>query len=238
MFWSLARRVVYRFADAIVVQTSSVERWAQRYFSASRIRVIPNPAPEAESSCNAPRKMRILSVGRLEWQKGFDLLLHAFSRSRAHAMGYQLVILGDGSERLSLETLVEQLDLSAHVSLPGLTRSPGVWMEESEIFVAPSRFEGFPNSLLEAMTSGCAVVAYDCDSGPSELITHGVDGLLAPVGDIEALRSAIDLLASNSELRFRFSSSARTVKQRFSIKSVKRSWELVFEEVGRSGRTH
>jgi len=166
-----------------------------------RIAVIPNPvasdelAARAAEPCGHPwlcggGKPVLLAVGRLTRQKGFDTLLTAFASVRREVPA-RLVILGEGDSRATLETLREELGLADAVDLPGFTPNPYPHMARASLFVLSSRWEGFPNALVEAMALGTPVVATECPSGPREILRGGHTGPLVPVDDAEALARAI-----------------------------------------------
>jgi glycosyltransferase involved in cell wall biosynthesis len=132
----------------------------------------------------------ILGVGRLSAQKDFCTLLRAFALVRA-TRPVRLVILGEGDCRKELEDLTNELGIAADVQLPGFVDNPLAFMGKASLFVLSSRFEGLPTVLIEAMACGTPVVATDCPSGPREILEDGALGGLAPVGDVQALASAI-----------------------------------------------
>ena len=159
---------------------------------------------------------RIVGLGRLADHKGFDLLLAAFQEVAADHPDWVLEIFGEGDQRPILEQYRDQHRLGDRVRLPGWTDRPAAVLSRGDIFVLPSRYEGFPNALLEAMACGLACISFDCDSGPREIIRPGVDGLLVPAGDVAALASALGQLMSDSDLRQRLGNRAREVVTRFS----------------------
>jgi glycosyltransferase involved in cell wall biosynthesis len=132
----------------------------------------------------------ILAVGRLEPQKNFETLIRAFRRVHDEKEA-RLLILGEGGERERLESLVHSLSLTDDVDIPGFVANPFCYMANSDLFVLSSRFEGLGNVLVEAMATGCPVVSTDCPSGPKEILEDGQWGTLVPVGDEEALATAI-----------------------------------------------
>ena len=146
----------------------------------------------------------ILGAGRLAPQKDFPTLIEAFRRVSA-ARACRLVILGEGRLRPQLEGQVRALGLEDWVSLPGWTENPYAFMSRAALFVLSSRHEGFPGVLVEALACGCPVVSTDCPAGPSEILED--PGLLAPVGDPEALsrimRRALDRPVDKAALRAR-----------------------------------
>jgi glycosyltransferase involved in cell wall biosynthesis len=136
--------------------------------------------------------------------------------------------------RAALETQVHALGLDRVVSLPGRTSTVDDMLADSAVFVLSSRYEGFPNVLLEAMACGCACVATDCDSGPSELLAHDTLGLLVPVDDAVALASAMTRVLDDPAYRSRLGESARASTQRFAPARMLRAWDDVF----RASRRH
>ena len=227
--------MLYPFADTVVVQTDSVAAWARRFLPDRKVQVIPNfvPALPPATSTDQRNSNELLAVGRLSRVKGFDLLLRAFEVSGLNGTGVRLTILGEGPERASLESLAGELGIAEAVSLPGIVQDPERWMAQCALFVLPSRYEGFPNALLEAMAMGCAVVAADCPSGPRELVLDGENGLLVPPENVEALAAALKALMGDAGLRQRLGERAVFVRQRFAREAIIGRWEsLILNCVG------
>lgn len=237
--WNWLREFSYPWAAAIVVQTQSVSRWAETRFDARQVTVIPNPAslPRAGAAedLRIP-KPYVAAVGRLEQQKGFDLLLRAAAVAFRQFPEWSLAIVGEGSERARLEVLLTELGLSDRVQLVGRQPNPAQVLSHADLFVLSSRYEGFPNVLCEAMASGLPVVAFDCASGPRDIVRHEVDGLLVPPEDPAALAQAMTRLMGDAELRRRFSSRAVEVLDRFGEERVMRLWEELLTRVKKAPR--
>jgi glycosyltransferase involved in cell wall biosynthesis len=153
----------------------------------ARGRVIANPVDLTPPRRRLTGTGRLVAVGRLVHQKGFDLLLRAFARIAPEHPQWTLTIWGEGDRRRQLEALCTELGLLEQVALPGLTERPGQWLEDAEVFVLSSRFESFGNVITEAMVAGLPVVAFDCPWGPGEILRDGEDGLLVPPEDVGAL---------------------------------------------------
>ena len=236
LVWSFARRLLYPLSRALVVQTHAVARWAGRVVPKKKVAVIPNFVREMPGPGeNAFRERVVLAVGRLDRQKGHDLLIRAFAALGRGREGWRLVILGEGPERSSLERLALTLGLGCEVIMPGVVREPAEWLYKAGLFVLPSRYEGFPNSLLEAMACGCAVIAADCPSGPGEIVSHGQNGLLVPPGDVDALSASLLRLMGDENLRASLGNRARDVRSRFSREKIMAQWdELVVKVSGRN----
>lgn len=231
--WRWLRRLFYPMAAAVVVQTERVRHgWALNFLPSERVHVIANPLrslPVPRPADSADKT--ILAVGRLGPQKGFDLLLQAFARSQLARSGWRLTILGDGPERARLKQMGSELGLNGAVALPGGVPDPESHMKLGAIFVLSSRYEGFPNALLEAMGMGMAVVSYDCESGPSELIRHGINGLLVPRRNVEALSRTLVDLAAEPEWRKQLGTAAMEVRHHYTVDVVLRQWEALIAHV-------
>jgi glycosyltransferase involved in cell wall biosynthesis len=228
-FWSLLRKFLYPFADHLVSQTNTALRFFSRSVR-SHATVIPNPVLCPPVRANLPRKagpMRIVSMGRLDEQKGFDILLEAMAQVVSRVPDCVLTIWGEGASRGRLEKLREQLDLEARVNLPGRTSDIPMAFAEADLFVMSSRYEGFPNALCEAMACGLPVICTDCPSGPADIIRDGIDGLLVPVENSAALADAMEMLLREERQRAALSARAREVVERFGLSEVAAAWEKV-----------
>lgn len=188
------RRAYPRAAAIIAVSGSVREGLIQTHVASSvPIHVIPNPisAPAgAQRHAQHPDTVSIVACGRLSREKDYATLLRAFARLHQRVPA-QLTILGDGPERCALQALAHKLDIAADVAWPGFVADPLPYMREASVFVHTSLFEGLPNVLLQAMASGCPIVATDCPGGVREALDGGRFGTLVPVGDTIAIATAI-----------------------------------------------
>ncbi len=172
----------------------------------------------------------IISAGRLVKLKAYPDLLRAFASVRKKT-NCHLVIMGQGEERGNLERLADDLGISKNVAMVGFQENPFSFISNSDVFVLSSRWEGFGNVIIEAMACGVPVISTDCPYGPNEIITDGVNGLLVPVGDVEAMADAIMTLLRNHELRARLADAGRKRAEYFSVDKMVAEYEKVFKEV-------
>jgi GalNAc-alpha-(1->4)-GalNAc-alpha-(1->3)-diNAcBac-PP-undecaprenol alpha-1,4-N-acetyl-D-galactosaminyltransferase len=232
--WAFLRRVVYRFASAVIVQNDNIADWFRKFVPTRRLLTIPNAVRgstflgDHRGRLNEPI---ILGIGRLAQQKGFDLLLRAFSNSGLADDGWRLVVLGEGDERKALSKLSDDLGVSESIEMPGHVTNVSDWISRSSIFALPSRYEGFPNALLEAMQLGTACVSFDCPSGPGDLIEDGSNGLLVAPNDVDALSQALRKLALDEPLRERLAREAAKVSATFSMDRVYGLWMETLDSI-------
>lgn len=224
--WRRLADALYQRAAVIVMQTERSIACLPRN-ARDRALVIPNPLLRHETMEPEAGARHLVAVGRLEAQKGFDLLISAFARISDLNPQWTLIIYGEGPERPVLEEQIRKERVDGRVLLPGLSAAPGGWVEHGSIFVLSSRFEGFPNVLGEAMAAGLAVVAFDCDFGPRDMISDGVDGILIPDGRVGALADALVRLMRDAPLRDRLGASAAQSAARFAPDRIIARWDAV-----------
>lgn len=202
--WSRLQPLLYRRADVVTANTQGVLDGLAALPQLRRLELLPNPLPSlvlpADAAADAPRPPGFVSVGRLVHQKGLDLLLEALARCSAPASTWPLVLVGDGVERAPLEHQAVRAGLAERVRFAGFQRDPLPFLMGASVFVLPSRYEGMPNALLEAMAAGLAVVVSDASPGPLEVVEHRRCGLVVPAGDVEALALALAELAADPAL--------------------------------------
>lgn len=232
--WRLLRRWLYPRAYALVVQTAGAAAWFRNDLGKRPpIVVIPNPlipffaGSGVVAGTPAPY---LLSVGRLVHQKGFDLLIRSFSLIAKDYTDINLVIAGEGQEAASLHALVAQLKLEDRVYLAGRVQDVPALMRSALAFVLASRYEGFPNVLIEALGAGLPVVATDCPGGSREILEGGEFGILVPSEDERALAAALRTLLTDAELRRQLSAKTKAAVSRYSPDSVFARWEQLLSQ--------
>lgn len=235
--WEALRAYWYGKLDAVAALTEQSAQWLRANTAAKSIAVIPNavmwPLP-TQSPVKQPFDFvptganLLLAVGRLGHEKGFDILIDVFSRLANRLPHWHLVILGEGGLRGELERQIKAFGLENRISMPGLVGNLGDWYKTADIYVMTSRYEGFGNTLIEAMAHGCAVVSFDCDSGPRNIIQAGQDGLLIPAEDTDSLEQALSRLMIDEADRSSLAAKAVDVRSRFSFSCVAGMWERLF----------
>lgn len=235
--WQRLRGWAYPHADAVIALTRGTAQWLDEKLPGVQAQVIPNavhwPLADEEPRLvpeRVPGRFRLLAVGRLHPVKGFACLLNAFAELASFCPDWDLTILGEGKEREKLEALRDELGLQNRVSLPGRVGNMVDWYAAADLYVLSSRIEGLSNTLLEAMAAGLPCVAFDCETGPREIIRDGIDGVLVrPVQDAEALACQLVALMKDADLRARYAERALDVRDRFSTAHIMALWQQIFQ---------
>jgi len=239
--WKQLSRLVYRRASRLVSVSAAVDD-SFAWLPEAKRAVIPNPISFAEVEATAaeplpkPWPRTVAAMGRLESEKGFDLLINAFARLADDFPDWGLLILGEGSLLASLESLAAEHGLSGRVRLPGVVENPFPTLKQSDLFVLSSRSEGFGNALVEAMACGLPAIATECWSTPPGLVRHDVDGLLVPAENVDALSAAMAELMGDDDRRRRLASEAVQSVKRFDLDEVAQAWDALLETVVESGQ--
>ena len=227
----------YPTLDAVTALTEgTAARYRELMDQRGRVVCIPNAAPSVEgrrASLDAPV---VVAGGSLTRRKGFDRLLEAWAQLAPRFPDWRLKIFGTGHSRPDLEELIDKLGIRGSARLCG--HSPRMLDElaSASVFAFTSRREGFPMVLLEAMAVGLPVVAYDCPTGPSDIITDGVDGHVIPNGRTRLFVEALGGLMEDERRRRQFSTGALESVTRYRIEAIGARWEALFGELA-AGRS-
>jgi glycosyltransferase involved in cell wall biosynthesis len=224
-----AAEKLYPKLDAVVALTEDDK---QKYKEKMNLQCerIYNPLSFSSSEKSNCLLKNILSVGRLDKQKGFDLLIRAFHKVSTKNKDWKLTIVGEGSDKDDLDNLIEELGISHRINIIGFTNDIKNYYLNSSIYVSSSRWEGFGLVITEAMECGLPVVAFE-NAGPKEIINNKVDGILVPCEDIEALSNAILELIDNEEKRLEMSKNAIVRAQYFNVSTVSEEWQKLFHKI-------
>jgi glycosyltransferase involved in cell wall biosynthesis len=230
--WERLRTLAYRRAARIVALTETSARYLRSRFRVPVV-VIPSavdPPPIHSDRTRASKTQRIIAIGRLEHEKGFDRLIQAFAELPDRAGQWSLQILGEGSQREVLQQQIESLGLSKRIGMPGWIQP--IWEELSvaTFFVLPSRHEGFPSALMEAMAAGVPSLAVDCESGPRVVLADPTWGLLVP-NETAAIRDGMLRMIDDAEFRESLGRSGKQVAERFNWDTMTDAYEALLQRV-------
>jgi glycosyltransferase involved in cell wall biosynthesis len=227
---SIARR--YKKLDGLAVLTEQDRETYRELLNGSvPMWRIPNTVRAIEPPQADLAAKRILAAGRLTPQKGFDFLIEAFTPVAHAHPDWELKICGAGQSRSRLEARIAQAGLERQILLPGATDDVPGEMAQASIYVLSSRFEGFPLVLIEAMSKGMAVVAFDCPTGPRDIVRDHENGLLIPHKDVPALTAGILEMIEDEELRRRCGAAAVDAARDYTMAAIGPRWEEMLHEL-------
>lgn len=229
------RNKTYCWARSLVAQTQSALNFFPRSIQKNAV-IIPNPVNTSKYGHYEVHEtvLKIISVGRLCRQKDHVTLIKAFALVLAKHQNLKLTIYGEGPERAHLETLIADLKLRDFISLPGTTADIERNLFESDLFVFPSRYEGFPNALCEAMAIGLPVVGSDC-SGNVDVIKNTMNGLIFKQKNVEDLYKQMLHLIEDFDLRKRLSIEAKKISIDYSEDKIYARWDRLLENIKSTG---
>jgi len=240
VLWRRLQAASYRLLDTVVAQSQETAAWLIAHTTAKDVAVIPNPVDwplavmepkiEPKTLIKEERKL-LLGAGRLDPQKGFDLLIDQFARLAECQPEWDLAIVGEGPERNRLQSMIDKSGMRRRIFLPGWAGNLPDWYRRADLYVMSSRFEGFPNTLAEAMAYGVPAVSFDWETGPRDIIRNDTDGLLVHPDDGPALMDALMRLMPDDALRQRLGIAASEVRDRFAMEAVARKWEDLFDRL-------
>lgn len=222
---SLTRKLckyVANKSDGIIFQTERVKNLYPHklHFKSTVIaNAVSNPKV-FEVKNDIVKTNTITALGRLCYQKGFDVLIAAFAKFHKDFPEYQLVIYGEGEDRDKLDIQIKDANMQNHVTLPGVKADAVLEIAKSKMFVLSSRFEGMPNALLEAMAVGTACISTDCEAGPREIIQNYENGILIPIDDVETMYSKMKELATDNKLREKIETKSKEVLNNNSVDAI------------------
>lgn len=226
----------YPRLDALAVLTEADARdWRRLLGDRTRVEVVPNLLSLNGQVLASLDEPVVLAAGSYSHRKGFDRLIRAYAPVARRHDGWQLRIFGRGDQEERLRALVEDSGLAGRVQLPGHTRALHEELARGSVFALSSRSEGFPMVVLEAMSHGLPVVAFDVHTGPAEMITHGRDGLLVPQGDVAGFSRALETLVRDEARRREMGRNAAESVRRFGGDRIKRRWEELFGSLVAAG---
>lgn len=222
-------RLVRRFDKFVVLTEEDRGYWG----ALPNMEVIPNAALFIAPAHATQIEKRVIAVGRLDYQKGFDRLIEAWALVQQNEAfrDWRLDIFGQGEWRELLEQMICERGLQQTARINAPSKQIGAEYAASSLLVMSSNYEGFPMVMIEAMACGLPVVAFEFKCGPKDIINDHHNGLRVEEGNIPALADAMMELMQNSELRKRMSLEARKVTETYSEERVMRRWVTLFESL-------
>ena len=225
--WEQLRKHLYTKADVVTANSYGAIETMKSFVSVEKLVYVPNPViiPAGSLKIRGRREI-ILYVGRLVLQKGVDILIEAFNRISDRIPTWKLEIVGNGPIMGELKSLAGRSRAGSRVTFYGHRTNVHDFYRQASIFALPSRFEGLPNALLEAMCWGLPVVTSDASPGPLEVVRQGYNGLVFPSENISAMAEALLELAGDKVIRKQMSLNSRKVSRRYALESVMHEWEM------------
>ena len=217
-------RIVRRFDKFVVLTNEDKGYWG----GLPNIEVIPNAAIHVSKNYSEVKNKRVIAVGRLDYQKGFDRLIQAWKlvQHTGRFSDWKLDIFGQGEWREMLQQMIDKQGLQNTVKINPPTNAILNEYVHSSLLVMSSNYEGFGMVLVEAMSCGVPVISFDCKCGPKDIIQPGINGLLVPNGDIQALADAMMKVMEDEAYRKMLSLNARKVVDTYSEQAVMSQWIL------------
>lgn len=226
-------RNLFRMADRVILQTKQCFSFFPMGVRKKAV-ILRNPINPSffRERYEGEREKTIVAVGRIDENKNHEMLIRAFAGIANEFPQYRLIIYGEGDKRKDLQELVLRLGLQDRIMLPGSIDSVGDAIYKARVFVLPSNTEGMPNTLIEAMLMGLTVVSTDCPcGGPAELIEHGINGLLTPVGDVEKMRENLRFLLKNLQIADKMGINAMKTGDIYRPERVYGEWQNCLENL-------
>nr|CAA87701.1 wbcM [Yersinia enterocolitica] len=229
----LARKIAAKYSDAVVTLQRRSWLLARRKQISRKNNIYIQPFAFWNPKIKLTKRNSqiVLALGRLTNIKGFDLLLDIWVKVEEQSSNWKLIIAGDGEDKNLLLDKIKEFNLKNVELLPSTLHVSDLY-DQSAIYAMTSRFEGFPMVLLEAKASGLPIIAYDCDTGPSELIINNEDGLLIPFSDSNAFARQLILLMNDDDLRESMSLRSLKNAEKYKIEvAIGDKWKSLIEKI-------
>lgn len=220
-------KIVEKKADAVVTLTKED---AQEWVNAKRIEIIPNFSIMPISNLSNCESKKVIAVGRLEWQKGYDWLIHIWEIVTHNHPDWQLDIFGEGTLETELKNSIKNAGLG-NITIHPFTNNISQEYASSSICVLTSRFEGFSLVLLEAMRHGLPCITFNCPYGPKYLVDDNESGYVIENNNIEQFAEKLSYLIENTETRKKFAKKAIIKSNNYNVDSIMSQWRELFHSL-------
>lgn len=231
-FRDLGRWMAAKFCNKIITLTERDKRfWDTKYnlISSNKVIAIPNPSPyNLQDNQPTLANKTILCVGRLTYQKGFDLLIPAWADIASKLNGWKVIIVGTGEDENILKEMAIEYNVSDSIKFVGQQKNMDLFYRKASFFCMSSRFEGLPMVLLEAQSYGLPIVSFDCDTGPGEIICDSSNGFLCSKENINELSRDLFRLADLESLKFNeFTEKSKKKSLEYDISNIINKWNSI-----------
>lgn len=223
VYW--ADRVAARYDRFVILTQEEKEQFAP----IGAVEVIPNPLPFEPTDVSTCQACQVIAIGRMEYQKNLQDLLHIWRMVCQRISGWKLIIVGEGPLYGTLQQQIIEMGLDTSVSLQGASSDVQEHLMRSSVYVLTSHYEGLPMVLLEAQACGLPIVAYACPSGPKDIVTNGIDGYLVAPYDWRAFADRLEYLMADNLTRMEMGQASHHASRRFALDAVMSRWKTLFD---------
>lgn len=227
----IGRKLAARYCDYIVTLTSRDKELWENGLENIRAKIvsIANPTPYENVKCTPSLEFKtILAMGRLTYQKGFDILIDAWSKVKIENSDWTLRIVGSGEDEIALKSKAKILKISESIDFVPVTNNVEQYYRTSSFYCLSSRFEGFGMVMVEAQSFGLPVIAFNCEAGPSDIIKNGLNGYLVEEQNSDKLAISINNACKISDENYeKLVTQSKVMSERYYIKNVLNSWTRI-----------
>jgi glycosyltransferase involved in cell wall biosynthesis len=221
----LIRNAFYRYLDGIITLSKHDGLIFSERFK--NVHIIPNFKPFVSKRVSSNLNKKLIAVGRLGFEKGFDMLIEAYNLAHVQLDDWVLEIYGEGAELSNLENKIRKYNLEDRVFLKPFTPNIKEKYLEASIYICSSRSESFSMVIVEAMECGLPCISFNCKIGPKEIISENVDGFLVNDFNINEMAQKIILLANNDSMRMKMGKNAKEKSKKFNVDNIINNWEVL-----------
>lgn len=221
------RKYCYKKVDKLIVLTKTDYKYYVKFIPKEKIRVIPNSLSFINNEKNELTNKNMVAVGRLTKQKGFDLLLESVNLIKEEIKDWTIEIYGEGEEKVELLKKIKKYKIEDIIQVKKPVKNIQQKYLNSSIYLLPSRWEGLPMVLIEALECGLPIISFDCPTGPSEIVKNKENGFLILPQDINNFAGKIVELVKNTNLRREMGIISKKIAKNYSKENIQQKWEEI-----------